>query len=36
MSILQAAGVDYGQHFGEIDAGIRERELTGPLNELIA
>lgn len=36
MSVMQAAGINYGEHFGEVDAGIRELDLQGPLSELLA
>jgi hypothetical protein len=36
MSIMAAADTPYGEHFGQIDPGLRDLDLTGPLNELLA
>ena len=36
MSIMDAAGVSYGKHFGQLDPQLRDLNVTGPLDELLA
>ena len=36
MSIMDAADTQYGEHFGQLDPGLRDLDLTGSLNELLA
>ncbi len=36
MSILTAADAPYGENFGQPDPGLRDLNLSGPLNELLA
>ena len=35
MSLMTAADTPYGEHFGQLDPGLRDLDLTGPLNELL-
>lgn len=36
MSIMTAADTTYGEHFGQIDPGLRDIDVGGPLSELLA
>jgi hypothetical protein len=33
---MQAAGMQTGDHFGQIDANLKDFDLAGPLSELLA
>lgn len=35
MSIMQAADVTYGAHFGQVDPSLRDIDVSGPLSELL-
>jgi len=36
MSIMAAADTPYGDHFGQVDPGLRDLDVAGPLAELLA
>ena len=36
MAIMDAADTSYGKHFGQIDPGLRDLDIGGPLSELLA
>ena len=36
MSFMQAAGLETGEQFGQLDAQLKDLDLKGPLSELLA
>ena len=36
LTLMQAAGMQTGDHFGQIDANLKDFDLAGPLSELLA
>ncbi|MFT5469357.1 MAG: hypothetical protein ACI8UO_004477 [Verrucomicrobiales bacterium] len=36
MAILNASGMDEGEHYGQIDPSLKDFELSGPLGEILA
>ncbi|MEJ6641751.1 MAG: DUF1552 domain-containing protein [Akkermansiaceae bacterium] len=35
-SLLSAGGIEIGDHFGQVDPGLKDIDIKGPINELIA